>query len=87
MKKLVYTLSFVTLLGIAGKAQTMEPAKQDPKKGDGKPATITPVPNSEEPKSRMAITQKGVPASRTKEKDPKDAKAAEPKGQPTTEKH
>lgn len=94
MKKLVYTLSFITLLGLAGKAQStaqpvkpVEPAKQtEPSKKENK-ATITPagaseMPSSNEPKSRMAITQKGVPASKTKEN--KDAKAAaEPKAQPT----
>lgn len=95
MKKLVYTLSFVALVGLTSKAQ--EPVKQEqpaPVKKEAKnnqrPVSETPAPEAkqpgEQPKSRMAITQKGVPASKSKES--KETKQADPKGHPaTTEKH
>lgn len=92
MKKLFYTLSMVAFFAVVSKAQAIEAAKpQDPNQVDPKKKTeLAPppgeAPQSNQPKSRMAITQKGVPASRTKETN-KDAKAVEPKGQPTTEKH
>ena len=96
MKKLVYTLSFMTVLGFAANAQTKEtakPAEQQQKTAkpaeSAKPAqpaeSVKPVEMqvpADQPKSRMAITQKGVPASKAKEKENKDAKTVEPKGQP-----
>lgn len=92
MKKLIYTLSFITLVGFAANAQSHADHKQDPKKSTAAPST-TPVPadqntNMSAPpadngQSRMAITQKGLPAAKAKDnnKDTKD-KATEPKGQP-----
>ena len=62
----------------ANETKQQEPNKQQNEK---KPAGGT----------RMAITEKGVPASKAKKEEAKDTKAAEPKGQPSktekTEKH
>ncbi len=95
MKKLIYTLSFVAVCGIAAKAQSGD-SQQDPKQvklekaQPQQPSGTETKSEGDKPKTRMAITQKGLPASKSaKVGDSKEAKPAENKGQPTsaTEKH
>jgi hypothetical protein len=101
MKKTIYTLAFVALLSVMAKSQSAtEPKKAEPVKKEtvNPDGTIAPVQGvqdekpaqAQEPKksgTRMAITEKGVPAS--KSTDSKSQKAAEPKKtEPAkTEKH
>ena len=91
MKKLFYTISFVALLSIAGKSQTDKPAaKQEPAKKETIQSAATTHDaakdeKADQPKStgtRMAINEKGVPASKAaKDKPAKEEKAVSP-GQP-----
>jgi len=98
MKKLIYTFSFATLLGLAAKSQTVnESAKQDGAKQSTPAAVLVatesanektqkaPAPVSE-PKSgtRMAINEKGVPASKAAKDKSKEEKAQINPGQPAT---
>ena len=70
MKKIIYTLSALAFFALAGKAQT--PSKQEPKKEtapateQSKPAAVKKGEQAHEPKAgtRMAINEKGVPASK-----------------------
>ncbi len=103
MKKTVYTLAFVALFSVMAKSQSAdpqkkkEPAKKETVNPDGTlapaPAVSSPEPDAKQADqpmksgTRMAITEKGVPAS--KSSDAKAQKATEPKKtEPAkTEKH
>ncbi len=99
MKKIVYTLSFLAFFTLASKAQTPSAAPQQEPKKEVAPEKKTAQPSSstskkEEtatgtaPRTRMAINEKGVPASKaTTPKDKKDEKTTSTPGQPATEKH
>ena len=86
MKKLIYTVAFVAFISIAGQAQTDKPAaKQEPAKKEA--AASHEMMNSSgnvkeekatEPKTRMAINEKGVPAAKTNKGIMKEEKAASP---------
>lgn len=102
MKKIIYTLSFLALFAVAGKAQNATPiqeagksevmppstkqqaatAQQAPKKKTDESTTAKEKPKSSG--TRMAINEKGVPATKAA-KDKKEEKTADP-GQPATEK-
>ena len=98
MKKIVYTSSLLVLFAISGKAQS-ETKQQEPTKAaqepQAKPAPAQKAekaPAAAQPSSsgtRMAINEKGVPASKaTATKEKKEDKPASP-GQPVVapEKH
>jgi hypothetical protein len=110
MKKIIYTLSFLTVFAVAAKAQASSATQQEPKKetvkGESMESEVKRVPSPSKPaqsaqpaqpaqaqpaapKTRMAINEKGVPASKTAEaKTKKEAQPAASPGQPTTtEKH
>jgi hypothetical protein len=109
MKKIIYTLSFLTVFAVAAKAQATSATSQEPKKetlnnkeslnsttdkrapGQAQPAKEAqqPAAPTAAPKTRMAINEKGVPASKaTEAKTKKEDKPAATPGQPTaTEKH
>lgn len=90
MKRTVYTLAFVALFSVMAKSQSTEqPKKEDAVKKEtlNPDGTLAPAESNqdakkaEEPKksgTRMAITEKGVPASK-KTEAAKTEKATEPK--------
>jgi hypothetical protein len=95
MKKTVYTIAFIALFSVMCNAQDSHgkkeaPAKKETVNPDGTLSTTpnenaTTAPKNEEkggkPQTRMAITEKGVPASNSK-------KPAEKKAEPAkAEKH
>ncbi|MES2681631.1 MAG: hypothetical protein V4635_17175 [Bacteroidota bacterium] len=96
MKKLIYSISLVTLISIAGKAQTDKPAgKQEATKKEAAASHEVATPQNvvkeekapaAEPKNggtRMAINEKGVPATKAAKAPAaaKEEKAVSP-GQP-----
>lgn len=90
MKRTVYTLAFVALFSVLAKSQSTEQPKKEEavnKEALNPDGTLAPAQSSEdakkaeEPKksgTRMAITEKGVPASK-KQEAAKTQKATEPK--------
>jgi hypothetical protein len=94
MKKYLFTISFVAAFALISQAQSdgAKPAKKEKVNPDGTmaPATTAPAnevraadnksqPNDAKPAGkRMAITEKGVPASKSND-GAKDQKATEPK--------
>ena|SRR6218665_548139 len=106
MKKIVYTLSFLTVFAVAAKAQSASTAQQEPKKetikgetmqstdkrvpSHGTPSQPAPAQEAQPaaPKTRMAINEKGVPATKPAEaKTKKEDKPASPAQPTTTDKH
>ncbi len=102
MKKIFYTLSFVAFFTLVtqaqSKPQTVIPAEQAVPVGERINADGTQVKEESKrandnvkqdvPKdgTRMAITEKGLPASKNKQKDTKEVKATELKQAPKIEK-
>ena len=101
MKKTIYTLAFVALLSVMAKSQSAsepkksEPAKKEKVNPDGTLAPVQGVQDekpaaAQEPKkggTRMAITEKGVPASKSADTKPQKAVESKKTEPAKTEKH
>lgn len=93
MKKIIYTFSFIALFSIATKAQSNFTESKTTNKEivvqDGNTKTNTVEEKKKEDKgngTRMAINQKGVPASKATAKEKENKEDKNSKNQPVTEK-
>ncbi len=88
MKKVIYTLAFVSLISIASRAQEpKKEKKQEPVKTVNVDGTVTEATVTAEPTkksgTRMAINEKGLPGSKTtNQNNTKESTKDSPKSQP-----